>query len=201
MLYVKRWIKAATVALVLCVVLSLCGFYGQCAGIRDNVVRLHILANSDSTADQTLKLRVRDAVTAAADGWLNGADTAVEALTLVEKHLPDLQQVAQQTVREAGYAYPVKVSLCRMYFTTRQYDTVTLPAGMYEAVRVELGAGKGQNWWCVVFPPMCVGAATGETALEDVLGADQQELVSDGERYKVRFAIIEWLEALFNLFR
>lgn len=201
MLYTRRWIKAATAALVLCVVLSLGGFYGQCAGIRESVVRLHILANSDSTEDQTLKLLVRDAVTKAADGWLDGAENAMEALTLARDRLPDLQAVAQQTVHQAGYAYPVKATLCRMYFTTRQYDTVTLPAGMYEAVRIEIGAAAGQNWWCVVFPPMCVGAATDSPTLSDVLSEEQQELVDNGERYRARFAILEWLEALFNLFR
>lgn len=201
MLNTRRWIKAATAALGICVVLSLCGFYSQCEGIRDNVVRLHILANSDSTADQTLKMQVRDAVTAAAEGWLDGAENSMEALTIAEKRLPELQEVAQQTVQDAGYAYPVKTELCRMYFTTRQYDTVTLPAGMYDAVRIEIGAGKGQNWWCVVFPPMCVGAATESAELSDVLNADQQEMVTDGERYKVRFALVEWFESFLNLFR
>ncbi len=197
----KRWMKAATAALVLCIVLSMGGFYGQCEGIRDTVVRLHILANSDSTADQNLKMQVRDAVTAAAEGWLAGADNTMEALTLAENRLPELQQVAQQTVWKAGYRYPVKAELCRMYFTTRQYDTVTLPAGMYEAVRIVIGAGEGQNWWCVMFPPMCVGAATKESALSDVLNAGQQELVTGGQRYRVRFAVVEWFESFLNLFR
>ncbi len=201
MIKTRQWIKAATGALILCVVLSVCGFYGQCEGIRDNVVRLHILANSDSTADQTLKLQVRDAVTGPADGWLDGAGTAMEALTLAEKRLPELQQVAQQTVWDAGCSYPVKAELCTMYFTTRQYDTVTLPAGMYDAVRITIGEGAGQNWWCVVFPPMCVGAATEEQTLSDVLNSGQQALVTGGARYEVRFALIEWFEAFLNLFR
>ncbi len=196
-----RWIKAVTGGLALCVVLSVCGFYGECAGIRDRVVRLHILAHSDSTADQTVKLQVRDAVTAATAGWLDGAETAMEALTLARQHLPRIREIAQRTVWDAGYDYPVSASLCRMYFTTRQYDTVTLPAGMYDAVRIEIGEGKGQNWWCVVFPPLCMGAATEEDPLKEVLTGTQQDLVTNGQRYQIRFALLEWLEYLISLFR
>ncbi len=195
-----RLIKAAAGGLALCVLLSVCGFYAEWQDIRDSVVRLHILANSDTTADQTLKLQVRDAMIQAADGCLNGASNAMEALTIAEERLPHLQAVAQQTVRDAGYTYPVKAELCRMYFTTRQYDTVTLPAGMYDAVRVTIGEGKGQNWWCVMFPPMCVGAAV-DRPLADVFSSSQQSMVTNGERYIIRFKLIEWIESFLQLFR
>ncbi len=181
--------------MTLCVVLSLCGFYGECQGVRENVVRLHILANSDSEEDQMLKLKVRDAVTVTAAGWLDGATDAEMALRMAAEKLPQIQAVAQQTVREAGYPYAVTAQLCEMYFTTRQYDAVTLPAGTYEAVRLTIGSGEGKNWWCVVFPPLCLGAATKEEALTDVLDASQQALVTDS-RYQVRFKLLEWFEAL-----
>lgn len=195
-----RWIKAVTGGLVLCLTLSVCGFYGTCAGVRDRVIRLHILANSDSTADQHLKMQVRDAVTTAAAGWLDGAQDTEKALTLAREHLPVIQQVAQRTVHEAGYRYPVTVTLDKTYFTTRQYDTITLPAGTYQAVRIEIGEAKGQNWWCVVFPPLCFGSAIREDPMSEVLTGDQQALVSSGE-YRVRFAVLEWLEDLFSWFR
>lgn len=193
-----RIIRAVTGGLMLCLLCSLVGVYGQAQGVRDSVVRLHILANSDSTADQTLKLQVRDALTDAAAGWLDGAENSAQALTLAERHLPQLQAVAEQTVAAAGAAYPVRVELKNLYFTTRQYDSVTLPAGRYDAVQVTLGEGRGQNWWCVVFPPFCAGAAT---RAETVLSPGQQAYVENGSRYEVRFKVVEWLESFLQLFR
>ncbi len=197
----RQIIRAVSGSLVLCLLLSTAGFYGRCQDVRHSVVRLHILANSDSEADQALKLQVRDAVVDAAAGWLDGADNAEEALALAAAQLPQLQEVAQQTVLQAGYDYPVTASLCEMYFTTRQYGTVTLPAGVYEAVRFEIGKGEGNNWWCVVFPPLCAGGAIQPDAMEDILDRKQNDLVQGGDRYIVRFKIVEWWENLVRLFR
>ena len=136
MLYTRRILKAICGGLVLCLLLSIGGVYGQAKGVREEVLRLHILANSDSTADQTVKLQVRDAVTAAAAGWLDGAADAEDALAMAQAQLPRIREAAQEAVAAAGADYPVKVETVRMYFTTRQYDTYTLPAGMYDAVRI-----------------------------------------------------------------
>ena len=143
-LYKQRWIKSVCGGLALCLLLSIGGVYGQAAGVRDTVVRLHILANSDSTADQTLKLQVRDAVTAAAADWR--ADNPAEARQMAQAQLPHLEAVARDTLLEAGCDDEVAVEFTRMYFTTRRYGSTTLPAGMYDAVRVTIGAGAGQNW-------------------------------------------------------
>lgn len=191
----KRIIKAVTGGLVLCLLCSLLGVTGQASGVRENVVRLHILANSDSTADQTVKLQVRDAVTEATAHW--NANTPEEMRRLADEDLPRIREVAQQTVQAAGYDYPVAVEMTRMYFTTRQYEDTTLPAGMYDAVRVTLGEGKGQNWWCVVYPPLCLGAAT---APSDNLTEGQQDFVSGGQ-YQVRFKVVEWVESFLQIFR
>lgn len=191
----KRITKAITGGLVLCLLCSLLGVTGQASGVRENVVRLHILANSDSTADQTVKLKVRDAVTQATAGWQ--AATPEEMRQVAAEDLSRIQKVAQQTVREAGYHYPVEVELTRMYFTTRQYEDTTLPAGMYDAVRVTLGEGKGQNWWCVVYPPLCLGAAT---IPDESLTEGQQDFVSGGQ-YQVRFKVVEWVESFLQIFR
>ena len=191
----RRITKAITGGLVLCLLCSLLGVTGQAQGVREDVVRLHILANSDSTADQTLKLQVRDAVVAATAGWQ--AETPEMARTTATQDLPHIREIAQQVVADAGYDYPVEVELTRMYFTTRQYGEVTLPAGMYDAVRVTLGEGKGQNWWCVVYPPLCVGAATEGT---DRLDTPQQAFVA-GDDYQVRFKVVEWVESFFEIFR
>lgn len=197
----KRFLKALAGGTVLCVLLSLCGFDGQCQSVRDNVVRLHILANSDSAEDQTLKLKVRDAVTAAADGWFDGANGETEALTQIEKCLPALRKIAQETVYRNGYAYPVQVQRCRMYFETRQYGDVTMPAGMYEAVRFVIGEGKGKNWWCVIYPPLCIRSAVNEKALSDVLDDRQMSLVTGEKGVSVRFKVVEIFWWIVDKFR
>lgn len=197
----SKLIKAIAVALVLAVFLSLCGFSNDCAQIRQRVLRLHVLANSDSEADQQLKLKVRDTVVQTAAGLFDDASDAGEALKQAENTLPVIQAAAQQRVYDEGYNYEVQVQLCNMYFTTRQYETVTLPAGMYDAVRITIGEGAGKNWWCVVFPPMCVSAATQHAQISDVLDEKQTQIVSQPKKYVVRFKIVEILEDIGHQFR
>ncbi len=193
----KRWIKAIALALTAALLISLCGFSGECAGIRERVVRLHVLANSDSQADQELKLKVRDAVVEAAAGLFDEAADAGDALTLAREKLPELQAVAQRTVEAEGFPYPVEATLVNMYFTTRRYEnSVTLPAGMYNALRITIGEAAGKNWWCVVFPPICVSAATGHKELSDVLDQEQQEIVTQPQKYEVRLKIVEIIESI-----
>ena len=197
----KRWVKAVSGALVICLMLSVCQLHGTCQGVRDNAVRLHILANSDSAEDQALKLKVRDAVLALSADWQEEAATAADALVLAESRLPAVQATAQAVVAAAGYDYPVTAEVCRMYFTTRQYDTLTLPAGTYDAVRLQIGAGEGQNWWCVMYPPLCVGAATDRRQATSLWSDNQQELVKNGDRYVVKFKVVEWVQSLLSKFR
>ena len=197
----KRWIKAVSGALVICLMLSVCQLHGTCQGVRENAVRLHILANSDSEEDQALKLKVRDAVLAASEDWPQTADTAEEALALAESRLTEIQAVARHIILAEGYDYPVTAEVCRMYFTTRQYDTLTLPAGMYDAVRISIGDGAGQNWWCVMYPPLCVGAATDRKGATSLWSDSQQELVQGGERYVVKFKVVEWAQRVLGIFR
>ena len=194
----SRWIKALAGGLLLTLLFQFCGFTASCEGIRQTVVRVHILAHSDGEADQALKLKVRDAVTKAGAHLLIGTETAAEARKKIETALPDLQEAAQQCVYEQGYTYPVTAALTNMYFTTRTYESGTLPAGYYDAVRITIGEGQGRNWWCVLYPPLCVGAATD---LSETLSENQTDIVQNAPRYHVRFKVVEWWESFCNLFR
>ncbi len=197
----SRWIKAIAGGLLLTMLFHMCGFAADCAAIRRDVVRVHILAHSDSEADQALKLKVRDAVVAAGAGMLDGVTDTTEAREAIEQVLPQLQAAAQQCVYDEGYPYPVTAELTTMYFTTRVYEAGTFPAGYYEAVRFTIGEGKGQNWWCVMYPPLCVAAATDKNTLSEVLTDSQTQAIQNGQRYQVRFKVVEWMEELLALFR
>lgn len=121
--------------------------------LADKVIRLHVLANSDSEADQALKLRVRDTVLKRATELLAGAESRSDAKKRLNAALPELKSAAECTVAETGYAYGVRVELAETAFPTREYDGFSLPAGEYLALRVLIGDAAGKNWWCVVFPP------------------------------------------------
>jgi len=127
------------------------GFSGECAYIRENMLRLHVMANSDSEEDQALKLIVRDAILNESGGF-----------ELTQSNLKLLEDVARREVNADGKDYPVKAELVNMFFPTRHYGDITVPAGRYDAVRLTIGSGDGENWWCVMFPPMCIPAATGD---------------------------------------
>ena len=130
------------------------------AALSDQVIRLHVLANSDSEADQALKLKVRDRVLGAASDYFVPGATLEETREVLTEHLADIAAAGADQVAEEGYQYPVTVSLEDNYwFPTKQYTDFALPAGEYTALRVVIGEGAGQNWWCVVFPPLCTDAA------------------------------------------
>jgi stage II sporulation protein R len=177
-------------------VLSIVGFASDCEDIRQSVLRLHVIAASDTDADQALKLKVRDAVLTAGadifDGSVN-VDNAIEKLT---PRLHELESAAEKTVRENGCNYDVDVTLSREFFNTRTYEDITLPAGKYLAVRVVIDEGQGQNWWCVMFPSLCLSAARVHTDIDDVLDEKGVRIVEKNPRYEPRFKIIELIEKL-----
>lgn len=174
---------------------TLFSFGEKCSFIRENTLRLHILANSDSPGDQALKLKIRDAILNRSGSLFSGCDTREKMIKAAEMQLPDIQRIAEQTALHNGYDLPVNVSLTDMFFQTRQYDNVILPAGTYTAVRIELGQAAGKNWWCVLYPPLCVEAAqTGFSEDEAQISSSllQQEQLP---RYRARLAIVEWWES------
>jgi len=162
--------------------------------LADKVVRLHVLANSDSAEDQALKLQVRDAILAQAETLLDGSMNRAEAESLLRGQLLELERLALQTVRAAGYSYSVTVELADTDFPTRDYGGFTLPAGEYLALRVLIGEAEGQNWWCVVFPPLCTAAAVdvSETALAGGLKEEEVALITEeSAEYVLKFKIVE----------
>lgn len=190
-----RWELSVLLGLILALTLSGLGqFSAACADVRADTLRLHILANSDSEADQALKLKVRDAILEQESASFAAAQTKAGALDAAQADLDAIRAVAERTVREAGYDYPVAVRLENMYFSTREYDGFTLPAGRYDAVRVEIGAHAGKNWFCVLFPPMCVPAACDDGGQTAAYTDAQERTVRSG--YTLGFAAVEWLEEL-----
>ena len=167
--------------------------------LADRVVRLHVLANSDSEEDQALKLLVRDAVLERATALLEQTESRAEAEALLRESLPELETIAEETVRANGYSYAVTAELEGTSFPTKEYDGFSLPAGEYLALRILIGEGAGQNWWCVVFPPLCTAASADvpETALAAGLTEDQVGLMTEEDSgYVLKFKAVEWWEQL-----
>ena len=185
--------------LVISVLLSIISFGASCGEIRQDVLRMHVIANSDSAEDQAVKLKVRDAVLEAGEDLFDGTLTAEGAEQMLDSDIERLQNAAQNVLTENGFDYGVRVEIGKDYFNTRTYDgEVTLPAGEYEAVRVILGEGQGQNWWCVMFPPMCLPAAEADTEISDVLTQNEEDVVKSNPKYEARFKIVELFENFYR---
>lgn len=167
--------------------------------LADKVVRLHVLANSDSAEDQALKLRVRDTVLAQATQWLEEAQDSRTAESLLRGRLLEVERLAAEEIQKSGYDYSVTAEVAVTEFPTREYDSFTLPAGDYLALRIIIGEGSGQNWWCVVFPPLCTAAASDVpvTALAAGLSAEEVSLITEEDSgYVLKFKTVEFWETL-----
>ncbi|MDY3846102.1 MAG: stage II sporulation protein R [Eubacteriales bacterium] len=171
------------------------------------VIRLHILANSDSEQDQALKLRVRDYVLENYGNTVYSYRDVDDAMEKTAEELDSIADMCEKFISSCGYSYPVKVTLCREYYPTRHYEGFAFPAGEYNSLKIIIGSGEGHNWWCVLFPPMCSESAVGEAIdYSDVsvgLTKEQYEIISEGDkkhtRYAVRFKILEALESVGRL--
>ena len=167
--------------------------------LADKVVRLHVLANSDSEEDQALKLLVRDGVLERAAEILEESPDRSAAEESLRASLPELQEIAEAVVAAEGYDYPVQVELADTAFPTKAYDGFTLPAGNYLALRVVIGEGAGQNWWCVVFPPLCTAAAEEVPAAALSAGLSQEEvglITEETPGYVLKFKSVELWEQI-----
>ena len=167
--------------------------------LSEEVLRFHVLANSDGQEDQALKLLVRDAVLERTTEILEQSEDRRSAEALLRESLPELEALAGETVRANGYDYAVTAELEDTSFPTKEYDGFALPAGEYLALRILIGEGAGQNWWCVVFPPLCTAASADvpETALAAGLTEDQVSLMTEEDSgYVLKFKAVEWWEQL-----
>lgn len=167
-------------------------FARECDEIPQEVLRLHIPANSDSEYDQAVKLKVRDYILEKYGAQLSGCGSREEAVEEVRRLLPDIEKSCCEYLSQQGADYGARAELTEMYFTTREYENVTLPAGDYLALRITLGSGEGHNWWCVMFPPLCIPMAS-EPIDEDVIPGD---FTSD--RIEIKFAVFEFFRNIFG---
>ena len=194
---------AVSVSLIF-IFVALMPIHGE-SDIYDSVIRLHVVANSDSEEDQALKLKVRDAILAASAEKLSKAKTREEAIELVTEELGALEDTARATISDEGYDYPVKIKLCEEDYPTKNYESFCFPSGNYLSLQVLIGDAEGQNWWCVLFPPLCLSAATDKTSAEDAfisvgLTEEQYKIITetDSTTYEVRFKILETIEEIFS---
>lgn len=164
------------------------------SNISSNVFRLHVIANSDSEEDQNLKYLVRDSLLEYMKEISNGISTKEEAISIVNNNLAKFKEIALNTIRENGFNYDVNISVGNFYFPTKYYGDISLPAGMYDALKVEIGEAKGQNWWCVMFPSLCFidvtsGIVENESKelLENNLSDESYSIISDTESNEVKF--------------
>ncbi len=187
-------------ALLIAVAFSVIGFQKECDNIRKDVVRLHILANSDSEADQQVKLAVRNALLNSGKDIFDGNLNVSTAKEKLEAQKSELIAIADNVLKENGFDYTAQICLTKEYFTTRTYEDFTLPAGEYLALKVVLGSGEGHNWWCVMFPPLCLPAASENTDIDAVFGEDGAEIIQSGAKYEMRFKIVELIESIKSRF-
>ena len=193
---------AIFIGLIVSIICCFANLVNQSEDISNHILRIHILANSDTEEDQNLKLQVRDEIL----NSFNFNYTEDGDLYEIEKQLNDergnIENVAKDVIKKAGYNYNVESEIVNMYFDTREYDGFAMPAGKYDALRLKIGEAKGHNWWCVLVPSLCVPAANGEIdeKIEDVLNKQQQDLIETGCKTEVRFAIIEAYEYIKDLF-
>lgn len=177
------------------VFLSAAHFDAACDDLRNNVLRLHIIANSDGAEDQAVKLKVRDAVLEQTSDIFNGKTKLTDAEAAAEENIEKLNETAVKVLRENGFNYGAVSEIGNSYFETREYKDFTLPAGNYRSLIIRLGSGKGKNWWCVVFPAVCVPAASG-ARLSDSTAAESADIAEHPNRYIMKFKAVEIYEDL-----
>ena len=194
-----RLSTAIIVICLICLFLGLMPVHGE-SEIYDSVLRLHVLANSDTEEDQALKLKVRDAVLKESELLLSDTHTREEAINAVISNMERLEATALKVISDEGYDYPVRLELGEEEYPTRNYESFCFPSGSYMSLRILIGEGAGENWWCVLYPPMCLSAAS-RSDPEDIfisvgLNKEQYGIITETKNptYKIRFKLLEVIE-------
>ena len=170
------------------------------SAVYDDTIRLHILANSDSKEDQELKLKVRDAVLREFSDELNTQESKKMAEDKILFLLKDIEAFSENIIASEGYSYPVRASLGDEWYDTREYDGFTLPSGIYTSLRIVIGEGEGKNWWCVMFPPLCLDMATDQAEKDEKIKKYSDEEISliSGKGYRIKFKLLEMFSEAFS---
>ena len=198
-LFSRRAAELSLLCGLLCsVFLSAAHFGAACDDLRSNVLRLHIIANSNSAEDQAVKLKVRDSILAQTADIFDGKASLKEAEASAAKNIERLNETAVKTLRENGFNYGAAAEIGNSYFETREYEDFTLPAGNYRSLIIRLGNGEGKNWWCVVFPAVCVPAA-GDARLSDSTAEVSADIAEHPNKYVMKFKAVEIYEDLQRL--
>ena len=185
--------KAMMIGAVLSLIITgFTAFAEDCEEKPQEVLRLHILANSDSEEDQTLKYDLRDYMLTEFSDVFGNCESFEQSVEAATERRAEIEEKANEFVHSKGYDYNVKCEVAKTYFTTRKYGNVTLPAGEYTAVRLLIGNAEGRNWWCVMFPPLCLPAA-GEFFTEE-----ESKRIEESHDYEIKFAVFEALQGLFG---
>ncbi len=187
-----RFLRLTALMLAALLLADAAAFLRDWRSVCSDYLRLHVIAASDSAEDQRLKLAVRDEVLRAGAALFDGSVCAADARDRILPEKERLIAAAEAVLRKNGCRDAVKLSVTREYFPERSYESITLPPGIYEAVKVTVGEGKGHNWWCVMFPPLCLPAADGdaEALITEAGGA---EFLTRPEKYEIRFRLAELL--------
>lgn len=212
----KKYLSREHLNIMVCVTLILVLVLGATITVRktkavtdslsQEVIRFHVVANSDTTEDQLLKQHVRDEVIEFMEPIIKECHSVENTKYAIQGALPTIKQIAEDVVKEYGKSYPIYVALDKANFPTKAYGDIILPSGEYEACRIVIGEGKGENWWCVMYPPLCyLDAASGvvplegKEQLEQQLSNDEYNLVANQQhgKYKIRFKIVDTVNAFF----
>lgn len=198
-----RLLKSAVCLFLVIVAVYAYSLYRDSKVLKDQIIRLHVVADTDNCEDQEVKLHVRDEVLRLVDTIKDGAASKEEALNRLRDQLPELQKAANRVIQQLGEHYNAVVTLQQEAFPTRFYDTFSLPAGVYDSLRITIGSGEGKNWWCVVFPDLCkpaVSVDVEDTAVEAGFSNSLSKTLTGESGYEVRFWILDCFGKLQNYF-
>ena len=202
----KKYLLLSFVLIAFIILSAYSYSYAVNENLSNNVFRLHVIANSDNEEDQNLKYKVRDELIKYMETLTTSSNTKEEIIQIANNHLEDFKTIAENVIKENGFDYDVNVEIGNFSFPTKQYGDISFPAGFYDALKVQIGEAKGQNWWCVMFPPLCfVDVTSGvvpeesKANLEENLGQEEYDIISNDEDSEIidfKFKIVEFFENL-----